>query len=193
MKRIILSAFAIFSFIIITNAQGFHLGLKGGVNLGKVDGESFSQGFNTGFQLGGYAQIDFSKYLGIQPELLFNQTNTKYDTSSQQIFNLQNGSNISLNYLSVPVLLRINPSKLLTLNVGPQYSILLNNHQTILQNSENAFKSGDFSVVLGAQINLGGINVYGRYNIGLANISDINTESSWKSEQIQLGIGLRLL
>jgi hypothetical protein len=193
MKRIILSALAIFSFVIITNAQGFHLGLKGGVNLGKVDGESFNQGFNAGFQLGGYAQIDFSKYLGIQPELLFNQTNTKYDTSTQQIFNLQNGSNISLNYLSVPVLLRINPSKLLTLNVGPQYSILLNNHQTILQNSENAFKNGDFSVVVGAQINLGGINVYGRYNIGLANINDIGTESSWKSEQIQLGIGLRLL
>ena len=89
--------------------------------------------------------------------------------------------------------MRINPSKLLTLNVGPQYSILLNNHQTILQNSENAFKNGDFSVVVGAQINLGGINVYGRYNIGLANINDIGTESSWKSEQIQLGIGLRLL
>jgi hypothetical protein len=193
MKKIILSTLAVFSFVIITNAQGFHLGLKGGVNLGKIDGQSFDQGFNAGFQLGAFAQIDFSKVLGIEPELLFNQTNTKYDTTLGQAFDISNAKNISLNYLSVPVLLRINASKLLTLNVGPQYSILMNNDQTLAQNVSNAFKSGDFAMVFGAQLNFGGINVYGRYNIGLSNISDLNNQDSWKSQQIQLGVGLRLL
>jgi hypothetical protein len=193
MKKIILSTLAVFSFVIITNAQSFHLGIKGGVNFGKVDGEPFSEGFNAGFQFGGFAQIDFSKYFGIQPELLFNQTNTKYDTAFKQAFNPANAKNISLNYLSVPVLLRIKASKLLTLNVGPQYSILMNNSQTVLQNAGDAFKSGDFAMVFGAQINLGALDVYGRYNVGLSNISNIQQQDTWKSQQFQLGLGLRLL
>ena len=193
MKKIILSSLAFFSFVIITKAQGFHLGIKGGVNLGKIDGQSFSDGFNAGFQLGGYAVLGLTKNLSLQPEVLFNQTNTKFDTTIGESFNISHAKDISLNYLSVPVLLKINASKLLAFNIGPQYSILMNKSQTVLQNVGDAFKSGDFALVLGAQVNLGGINVYGRYNIGLANIDDVGNQDNWKSQQLQLGVGIRLL
>ena len=193
MKKIMLSAAAVFFFALMTQAQGFHLGVKGGVNFSKIDGKSFSNGFNAGFQLGGFAQIDFSKHLGIQPEILFNQTNTKYDSAFGQAFDISNAKNISLNYLSIPILLRINASKLLSFTVGPQYSILMNNHETVFQNAGDAIKNGDFSMVAGAQINLGGLDIYGRYNIGLSNLHDISNQDNWKSQQIQLGVGLRLL
>ncbi len=198
MKKIFLSVCTLILFATFANAQksgggGFHLGAKLGANLGKVDGQSFSQGFNLGFQAGGFAEIDFNKSIGIQPEVLFSQTKTKYDTSFGQVLKLSNGQDVTLDYLSIPVLLRINASKLLTFNLGPQYSILMNKHETLLQNGKDAFKSGDLSFAAGAQVNLGSLRVYGRYNVGLSNIGDIGNQDKWKNQQIQLGIGLKIL
>ncbi len=190
MKRIALSVFALIAFTTIGMAQGFHLGVKAGANLGKIEGKSFKEEFNLGYQLGAFAEIPISKTLGIQPELTFSQTNTT--VTDEPLSGLKPGEKIHLNYMNIPILLNINASKLLTLQVGPQFSILTNNHETTLQNAGNAFKSGDFAMAAGAKINLGSLSVYGRYNIGLNNLSDIDNSGEWKSQQLQFGLGLRL-
>jgi hypothetical protein len=61
-----------------------------------------------------------------------------------------------------------------------------------LQNGKSAFKSGDFAMVAGAQVNLKMLRIYGRYNIGLQNINDIDQKDKWTNQQIQLGLGVRL-
>jgi len=194
MKKILFIVACFACFCATGNAQDFHLGAKGGVNLSKIEGQAFKDGFNAGFHLGGFAEIDISKTFGVQPEVLFNQTNTTVASDATDIYNMAlNGQKKTLNYLSIPVLLRINFTKLLTINLGPQYSILMNKHETILQNGVDAFKSGDFAAVVGAQVNLGSLKVYGRYNIGLSNINDIDNKDKWKNQQIQLGLGFRLL
>ncbi|MBS1730126.1 MAG: PorT family protein [Bacteroidetes bacterium] len=194
MKKIVLIAAGFLFFQTISQAQSFHLGAKAGVNLNKIDGQAFKDGFEAGFHLGGFVEINLSNTLGIQPEILFNQTNTTVASNATDIYNLAlNGEKKTLNYLSIPILLRINAGKLLTFNLGPQYSILMNTHETILQNGEDAFKSGDLAAVLGAQVNLGSLKVYGRYNIGLNNINDIDNQDKWKNQQIQLGLAFRLL
>ncbi|HNP22659.1 MAG TPA: porin family protein [Panacibacter sp.] len=190
MKKIILSATAFILFSAIATAQGFHVGAKVGANLDKINGQAFKDGYNLGYHLGGFMEIDFSKSIGIQPELLFSQTNTTATDNLGDVF--KPGDNIKLNYLNIPILLRINASKLLTLNAGPQFSILMNNHETLLENGQDAFKNGDFALVLGAQLNLSSLKLYGRYNIGLSDINDIGSQDQWKSQQFQLGVGLRL-
>ena len=159
--------------------------------MGKIDGVSFKDGYKLGYQLGGFAELDFSKTFGIQPELLFNQTNTKVTDQTSAIF--KPDDNIHLNYMSIPLLLRINAGKILTLNAGPQYSILIDNHKTTAVNAGNAFKSGDFSMVFGLQLNLGPLRVYSRYNIGLNNIGDVDSKEKWKTRQFQFGLGLAIL
>jgi hypothetical protein len=191
MKRILFSIAAMFLFTVVTKAQGFHLGVKAGANLGKIDGQSFKDEFNLGYQLGGFAEIDFTKGIGIQPEVLFSQTNTT--VTDEPLSGLKSGEKINLNYLNVPILLRLNASKLLTFHVGPQFSILTNNHKTTAGNVVDAFKGGDFGMVAGAQVNLGALKVYGRYNIGLSNINDVGDKEQWKNQQIQFGLGLRIL
>ncbi|GGH82954.1 hypothetical protein HNQ91_005939 [Filimonas zeae] len=186
-----LSLFAITAITIAGNAQGFHLGAKAGANIGKLDGVRFKDGYNLGFHLGGFAEIDISKTFGIQPELLFNQTNTKVTNETNDIF--KPGDNIHLNYLSIPILLRINAGQLLTFHAGPQYSILLNNQKTLLANAGDAFKTGDFALALGAQVNLSALRIYGRYNIGLSDVGDVSNQDKWKSQQVQLGVGFRIL
>ena len=141
--------------------------------------------------MGGFAEIDFTKGFGIQPEVLFSQTNTT--VTDEPLSGLKAGEKISLNYLNVPILLRLNASKLLTIHVGPQFSVLTNNHKTTAGNIGDAFKGGDFAMVAGAQVNLGALKLYGRYNIGLNNINQIGDQQKWKNQQVQFGLGLRLL
>lgn len=193
MKKVLFSLFAVIGIAFASNAQTIHVGARAGLNLNKIDGQSFKDGYNAGFHVGGYVEIPLGKTLGIQPELLFNQTNTKYHQGSDPVLNLQDGDNIHLNYLSIPVLLNINAAKILTIQVGPQYSILMNKHETVWENSKDAFKGGDFALAAGLKVNLGALQVYGRYNIGLTNVSDVTNSSNWKSQQLALGIGLRIL
>jgi len=42
------------------------------------------------------------------------------------------------------------------------------------------------------QFNLGSLRIYGRYNIGLSNLNDIDNTEQWKSQQIQVGLGLKI-
>ena len=194
MKKIILSSLVLILISAGSYAQaGFRLGIKGGTNLTQLSGQSFDNGFKSGFQLGGFMEIDFSKSIGIQPEVLFSETNTRTSSNLGSVLtNMNSNQDVKLNYLSIPVLLRLNANKMLTFVVGPQYSILINPHETTLQNGQDAFKSGDFAMVGGLQINLSAFRIYGRYAVGLNNINDISNQDSWKSQQIQLGIGIKL-
>jgi hypothetical protein len=197
MKRIILSAMLLVAIVSVTQAQGLRLGVKAGANLGKISSSaSFNDGFDLSYHVGGFLEVDFNKKWGVQPEVLFSQSVTKPSDFKTFYSGISNPSfdpnqEIKLNYLSIPLLLRYNIGGILSLNAGPQFSILLSQDKTLLQNGENAFKNGDFAMVGGAQLNFKFLRIYGRYNIGLSNINDISSQESWKSQQIQLGLGFR--
>ncbi len=193
MKKIIFLVLTILIVANTINAQGLRLGVKAGANLTKIDGVSFDDSYKLSYQAGGFLEIDFTKKFGIQPEVLFSQTSSTTESGTTPLYtNLNKNTDVNLNYLAIPVLLRYNINSLLTLNLGPQYGILLNKDNTVLQSGQNAFKSGDFSMVVGAQLNISAFRIYGRYNIGLTNINDIDNKEKWKSQQIQLGVGFKL-
>ena len=82
----------------------FTLGIKGGVNMTKIDGSSFKDEFKTGYHAGGFIEIGLGGRFGIQPEVLFNQINTRRDTAFSDVFT-PNFGDVKLNYLSIPILL----------------------------------------------------------------------------------------
>jgi hypothetical protein len=182
-------AFAVFH----VQAQGFHLGIKAGANLFKVDGESFDQEFKFGYNVGAFSELNFTSSWGLQPELLFNQTNYRTGTEFSDVYSggISNYKG-KLNYLSIPVLVSFRPIPLLSLLAGPQFGILLDQDEHLVDNAQQAFKKGDFSLVGGAQLNLASLKVGARYVIGLNNINDLPNQSSWKNEGWQLYAGFRL-
>ena len=196
MKKLIMSTLAIVAIVVSVNAQSFSLGLKAGAIGTKIDGKGF-QSYKLSYQGGVFAEIDLLHKIGIQPELLFSQTSSQTVSGPTGIGTLSSGlkpnTAFTLNYLSIPVLLRYNFAKLFTLNLGPQYGILLNNNSSLLQNGQNAFKSGDLSGVVGLQVHLSSLRVYGRYVFGLNNVSDVSNSSTWKNQQLEVGIGLKVL
>lgn len=189
-----LFSFAILFFISSSLfSQKLSLGIKGGANLGKISGEPFKDEFTLGYHVGAYAAINFGKF-GIQPEVLFNQTNV--DTSSQfsQVYNgaFKHIDKIQFHYLSIPIMLNYNLNKFLTLQAGPQFGIILNQDKNILQNGNDAFKSGNFALTGGLQLNLLKFKVYGRFIGGLTNLDNIGNQETWKTKTIQLGVGIGL-
>jgi len=174
-------------------AQGFHLGIKGGANIVKIDGESFNQEFKFGYSLGGFAEININKTWGIQPELLWNQSRTTTSTTFQQLYLGVANQDISLNYLSIPILLTYRPVPLLSLEAGPQFGILINQNDNLFGNGKKAFKDGDFSILGGAQLNLGGFRFGARYFVGLNNLNDVGNSDSWKNQGFQLYVGIRII
>lgn len=193
MKNVLASLVVMFALLHAANAQKIGIGGKAGANMTKISGQSFKQGYDLGYFLGAFVEIDGKKW-GLQPEVLWNQVNTHPANNFGAVYNdfKDSTSSIKLKYLTIPVLLRYNVTRMFTLNAGPQFGILINPHETLLKNGQNAFKSGDFSFVAGATINLAALRIYGRYNVGLTNIGDINKQQNWKSQQIQLGVGFRL-
>ena len=196
MKRIILHVASI-SFIFIASsasAQGIKLAIHAGANMSKLDGKSFKDEHQLGYHLGVAPEIMFSSKWGIQPEVMFSQTNTTTSTQFDDMYkvSLNELKDVKLNYLSIPLMLSYRPFSFFTLQAGPQFSILMNKQNTLLENGGDAFKKGDFSMVGGAQINILKLRVYGRYGIGLSNINDIDNRDNWKSQTVQLGVGIAL-
>ncbi len=180
----------------MTMQAQFSVGVKGGVNIVKISGQSFKDQFRYGYNLGGFAELGRGK-LTLQPEILFNQYNTTIDSNFKHIYeNIFNGSaqsKVKLNYLSVPILLNYELlGRFLKLQLGPQFSILMQQNKTLLQNGADAFKKGDFAMVAGAQVKLGNLRLDGRYVVGLNNLNDIDKQDKWKSQGFQLSLGIAL-
>ncbi len=197
MKRILLSSVAITLALFSatsSSAQGVKLALHAGATMGKIDGKSFEDEYKLGYQLAVAPEIIFSTKWGIQPEVMFSQTNTTTSSAFEDIYKISSSElkDVKLNYLSIPLLLSFRPVSFLTFQAGPQFGILMNKQKKLLENGGDAFSNGDFSMLAGAQINILRLRVYGRYGIGLNNINDIDDQDQWKSQNVQLGVGLAL-
>jgi hypothetical protein len=180
---------------LISSAQGFHLGVRAGADMVRIDSKSFNDEFKFGYHAGLAAEIMFSKHFGIEPNLLFNQSNLQTGNSFDTLYKSINPGtvkNVKLNYLSIPIILDIRPFPFLTLQAGPQFGILMSKQQNLLQDGKSAFTNGNLAMVGGVQLNFLNFRVYGRYCVGLNSINDIDNRDSWKSQTAQLGVGINL-
>ena len=171
----------------------FHIGIKAGANITRIDGKSFKDEFKYGYHLGGFAEIGLGRSFSLQPEVLYNQYSTTIDSSFSHVYQGVINSpqrSVKLNYLSLPVLLNYKVVGPLSLQAGPQFGVLIDQSKTVLENGGEAFKNGDFSLLAGAVVKLNNLRVTGRYAVGLNNINDIDDQNKWKNQTIQLSLGV---
>ncbi len=173
-------------------AQGFEAGIKAGAEIHKIDGKAFADEFSYGYHAGAFAKLKFGKKWGIQPEVLFSSVKVDTSSSFSTVYDFNNVQDVKLQYLKIPLFLTYNPNPFVTLQLGPQYGILLEKDKSLLNNGKAAFSSGDFSMVGGLQLNIAKLRIYGRYAVGLNNINDIDNQDKWKNQNIQVGVGYAL-
>ena len=192
MKKILLFAFLPISFF-ASAQEKLGIGIKVGQNLTSVNSVAVDR--HTASYHGGVTfQIGLTDKISLVPEVLLSQTKLSTNPSIVELLgdNKLKPETYHLNYLMVPVLVQVKPFPALLLQAGPQYGILIDKSRDGAQNVDLAFKQGEFSFVGGAKVNLGGFFVYGRYVVGLQDISELQDQAKWKTTQWQLGIGMSL-
>ena len=189
--------------LIVLNAQAqdkFALGFKVGQNFTSVNNVNVDHN-SASYHIGATAQIGIGPLFSIVPEAILTQTQLEANLT---VFDLLGKPSLQpqtfhMNYLAIPLLAQYKPFKSFIVQAGPQYSIFLDQKKDGIGNASMAFNSGEFAIVGGAKIDLGGFFIYGRYVIGMNNIgsaaegySNLKDQSTWKTRQWQLGVGLNL-
>lgn len=175
----------------------FRVGAKAGVNVNKITGQSFKNGFNYNYQLGGFMQFNFSRRFGLQPEVNFVQSTSEFTNDPNDIYNdvFRDGTqkNSKLNSLEFPLLLNINiglQSKRLKLQLGPAYGIVMHQQTDSLVNGVTLYRSKEWSAIGGFFIQLPFINFGARYKYGLSNLNNLDDRQRWNSQSIQVFAGV---
>jgi Outer membrane protein beta-barrel domain len=206
MRTIIILLYS--AFFITANAQKkndntyynrrFHIGIKGGANLIKFDGKGWNNGMKYGFHAGGFLQLKLTNKISLQGEVLYSQIIADTAQEFSDVFDFirfsESRATIKFDYIDVPIILNIGIGEInpLKLQLGIQYGILTNASSTVLQNGNNAFKSGQLSLLGGLLFQVGPINLTGRYLIGLDNINNVNDAKKWKRQIGQISVGFTL-
>lgn len=175
----------------------FRIGAKGGVNINKISGKSYKEGFNFNFQAGIFLQFNFSNRFGLQPEVNFVQSSSEFSNDPNDIYYdlFLGGSQkkSKLNFLEIPLLLNINvgQSKRVKLQIGPAYGGLLKQTvDSLKSNASNIYKNGEWAAIGGLFIQLPFVNVGARYKMGLTELNAIDKQQKWRSQSIQVFVGI---
>lgn len=207
MKKIILTIVASTFMINIVSAQdssmdsreNLTLGIKVGANLSNVydtKGQDFNADGKFGLATGIFVGIPISKYLGLQPELLYSQKGFK---ATGNVLGSSYKFTRTTNYLDIPIFLAVKPTPMITILAGPQYSYLLKGkydfkNQLITGGFDNNEpRKNNFCLVGGLDINLNNLVIGGRAGLDL-NETDKNgttTTPRYKNVWFQATLGFR--
>ena len=185
MKKTILIATLFFSALTTIQAQSVKLGIKAGLNYANQTGTAItvnSKNYQTeaisSYHAGLVAEINLFEGLALQPELLYSTQGAKYKTALEDITN-------EVGYLSIPVMIKINLSKSISLELGPQASFLLSEKDNFDLYNSNTF---DFAVAGGLGLKVTkSIFLQARYGLGL---TEISKEAQAKNSVVQVSAGL---
>lgn len=169
MKKVLFAAIAVLGLTVV-NAQEIKFGVKAGIDMAyskvKVIGIS-ATGSETGFYVGGLAEIGLSDSFAFQPEILFVSVDGE-------------------NQLSIPLMAKLSVLEKLDLLAGPSLTYLLD--------TEDGYKSFNYGLEAGASFNISeALFVEARYNIGLADLveEDLGIGYSLKMGGFFLGLGYK--
>jgi len=178
------------------NSMDVSFGVKGGVNFATVTGDEFdSPDSRTSFHVGLVGEMPISEMFSLQAEALYSGQGFDFDFEGPDGDNAE----FQLDYINVPVLAKVYIIEGLSIEVGPQFSFLVNEEVDFNPNSDDGdidledsmFEANtfDFGVAGGLtfQTNMG-LFATGRYTMGLTDIYD---DADIKNSVFQIGIGYK--
>ena len=171
----------------------FQFGIKGGMNLAKFKTKDTFSSDNKGGYFGGiWARIGGAG-IHLQPELYLSGKNSNLVTVSGQ------ENSVKFTSLDLPILVgtKIGAAGFgVRLNTGPVLTFMLNEDQKFGQAASAAFK-GDFKETaiawqFGVGLDIGKLNIDGRYETGLSQINSAGGYPTTKLNLYTIGVGFRI-
>ena len=177
MKNLKIFVFISLLFGVICQGQSLKFGLKAGLNYANLTGSEIKTEAITNYHAGVVVEVKLFEGLALQPELIYSTQGATFKTVSQDFKN-------ELGYITIPVMVKINLSQSLTLELGPQAGFLLSEKNNFDVRKSNTF---DFTANAGLGLKITeSLFAQGRYGLGL---SEIKTDSNIKNSILQLSVG----
>ncbi|MES2241092.1 MAG: porin family protein [Bacteroidota bacterium] len=184
MKNLFLAGMICLSFISYTKAQTLSpsVGIKGGVNFTNLYTEDVDDNnILTSFNAGLYANLPVSSAVSIQPEINFSRKGSElvYDNAFAT-----GTTRLKLNYLEMPVLLKLNVTPNFNVHLGPYVAYLIDGKATNESDSGFNFEDNinnddlnkwDYGLSAGAGFDFESTSIGVRYNYGLQTIGKERT------------------
>jgi len=158
------------------NNVNTEFGVKGGFNMSNLIDSGDDVNDNNvlyGFNAGVYATLPISDFVAIQPELLFTTKGAELEYNNV----LEGNAKFRLNYIELPLLVRVNITKNFNVHAGGYASYLVSSKVTgdgdiafdeaVDTDDLNKFDAG---VSAGLGVDFNPISVGVRYNYGLTTI-----------------------
>ena len=185
MRKSLFLVVAFFLMLGIAQAQDFNFGVKGGINVASIGGNSYvglgGFGSKVAFHLGGVAEVPISEKFSIQPELLYSSQGSKWNYNSSD-------GNLKLDYINLPILGKYHIIKGLSAEAGPVVGYLISTNE---EAEDSRFSKLDVAFAIGASYRLNDNIFFGlRYNKGILNINnDSNIDGSNQNNVFQIFAG----
>ena len=192
MKKFSLSLGLLIGIASAANAQGARFGIKAGVNLASLTNNNTESKKNlVGFAAGLMADFSFSDLISLHPEVLFSQKGVKYTSGGG--YTGGNTAQIRINYIDVPLLLRVKADGLF-FEAGPQVGFLANRKyeidNTTISTSTDGTRKVDVGYIAGVGYQLPqGLEVGVRYNGGISDLSDPSVGTKTRNSVFQFQLG----
>lgn len=165
-----------------TTSRDISFGVKGGVNFSTVTGGDKTPDSRTSFHVGAVVEFPLADVFSLQAEGLYSGQGFDLDSEGPDGDNAE----VQLDYINMPVLAKIYVTKGLSVDVGPQFSFLVNEEIDLNPNSNDGdvdlentpFEANtfDFGIVGGLTFQTEmGLFASGRYTYGLTDIYDENS------------------
>jgi len=172
------------------NAQ-FKFGVGGGVNMSNMGGSDISGtdrmlGFNGGFMM----EVKLPIKLGFEADVLFSTKGTKGLLFKDENGNSIGTTDLKFSYIDMPVVIKIYMAKVLSFQLGAQYSVLLNSNSLGVYSDEK-WKNSDLSAVVGFGLDVLKLHVSARYNYGLTSIDAAGADVKSNMVTLTLGVWLK--
>jgi len=178
MKKILLVA-AMLLGTFATQAQGVDFGIKAGANFANFNGDGVDTEGITSWHAGAVLELGLTPTFSVQGEALYSSIGAK----------IEDGNDINLDYVSVPVLAKfyVLPEKV-SIVAGPQFSFLTKDTEDLKAKSTDIGLAGGLEAKIVA-----GLFAQARYVIGLTNVNDDSATAEFKNAVFQVSIGYNFL
>ncbi len=173
MKKVfIIAVIAVFS-LTSTQAQEFSFGVKAGVNVASLGGDTFVGGLDSrvSFHIGGLLVVPVSGDFSFQPELLYSSQGSRWNFAGF------GSEDLILDYVNVPLLGKYTFIPGLSAEAGPVIGVLVN-AKVDGEDVKDNFSTIDAAFAIGATYRLDmGVFFSLRYNKGIMNINDNDNDN----------------
>ena len=194
MKKHFLSVVMAMLLITSANAQNLQFGISGGIDAARFAVSGASGGplkYKTELAGGVNFEAAISSNFGIQIE-------ANYSSQGTGLISDDGGTvgSFNLDYVTVPVLVKLYGSPRLSFFAGPQVGLLLSAKSKISgaeeEDVKDQFKSTSFYAVFGTEYKFAnGVFVNARYNLGVNNIldEDVVPDQEYKNRYFSFRVG----